>query len=206
MKTMLRKNAKLALVLGLLSLPAAAQSTSGKAPATPFGLDRFDVAANFSYKVAKISQTTNHFVLPGGSADAAYNFGGKARGLGLAADVNGESKSAIEPSVGLTQFSIAGGPRYSFCLACKNPHSTWFYGQVMGGEVFAFNSLFPAPGAAKTSASSWIFQVGGGANVKLTPLISLRLAEADFLVTELPNAADNKQYDVRIENGIVFRF
>jgi hypothetical protein len=206
MTTTLRDRLLLPLVLGALLVPAAAQSSTGAMQTSSSGLDRFDVAANFSYKVAKISETTNRFVLPGGAADAVFNFRGKANGLGLALDVDGESRSGIETGVGLTQFSIAGGPRYTFCLACDSPHSLWLYGQVMGGEVFASNSLFPAPGAAKTSASSSVFQAGGGANLRLTPSIYVRLVGADWMVTALPNAADNKQYDVRFENGVVFRF
>jgi len=34
----------------------------------------------------------------------------------------------------------------------------------------------------------------------------LRLFEADFITTQLPNATNQRQYDVRFSNGIVFRF
>ena len=64
--------------LGVCSVSAAGQ-TSRQQRAGARGSDKFDVAVNFTYKVAKIASTTNRFVLPGGSLDAAYNFGGKAR-------------------------------------------------------------------------------------------------------------------------------
>lgn len=203
MKNILSVRAMLALVLGVFSMSAAGQ-TSGAAPAT--AADKFDVAVNFTYKVAKIASTTDRFVLPGGSVDAAYNFGGKAGGLGLVFDVNGESKSSIEPGVNLTQFSVMGGVRYTFHLAAKNPHAVDLYGQFLGGGVFASNSLFPGPTSVTSSANSSALQAGGGMNIRLTHSIALRLLEADFITTSLPNSTNNRQYDVRFSNGVVFRF
>jgi hypothetical protein len=201
MKNILPVCAMLAMVLGTLSLSSAGQTSSGGAAA-----DKFDVAVNFTYKVAKIASTTNRFVLPGGSADAAYNFGGKVKGLSLVLDLNGESKSNIEPGVNLTQFSVLGGARYTFHLAERNPHAVDLYGQFLCGGVFASNSLFSGLSGTTTSANSSAIQLGGGANIRLTRRIALRLLEADFVSTNLPNSSDNRQYDVRFSNGVVFRF
>lgn len=204
MNTILRAGLLLTAILGLISLPAAGQNSAAGAltPAT----DKFDVSVNFTYKVAKIASTTTHFVLPGGSVDAAWNLSGKASGLSLVVDLNGESKSNIEPGVSLTQFSLMGGARYTFHLAKNNPHAVDLYGQVLGGGDFASNSLFPGPTSATSSANSGAFQAGGGANIRLTPRIALRLFEADFITTHLPNSTNQRQYNVRFENGVVFRF
>jgi len=204
MKNILPVSATLAMILGVLSVSAAAQTSrdGATAPLT----NKFDVAVNFTYKVAKIASTTNRFVIPGGSLDAAYNFGGKAGGLSLVVDVNGESKSNIEPGVSLTQISVMGGARYTFHLATKNPHAVDLYGQFLGGGVFASNSLFPGISGATNSASSGAIQLGGGANVRLSHCIALRLFEADFIATHLPNSTNQRQYDVRFSNGVVFRF
>jgi hypothetical protein len=204
MKNMLPVSATLAMILGALSLPAAGQTSPGGAP-TPAAY-KFDVAVNFTYKVAKIASTTTRFVLPGGSLDAAYNFGGKVKGLSLVVDVNGESKSNIEPGVNLTQFSVMGGARYTFHLAPKNHHAVDLYGQFLGGGVFASNSLFPGLSGTTSSAHSGALQVGGGANIRLTRSIALRLLEADFVTTSLPNSTNNRQHDIRFSNGVVFRF
>lgn len=204
MKSILPVSATLAMIIGACSLSAAGQSTTGGAPQPP--ADKFDVAVNFTYKVAKIASTTTHFVLPGGSLDAAYNFGGKAGGLSLVADMNGESKSNIEPGVSLTQFSVLGGARYTFHFSAQKPHALDLYGEFLAGEVFAFNSVFPGPSSTTSSANSVAIQAGGGANVRLSRSIALRLLESDFITTQLPNATDQRQYDVRFSNGIVFRF
>ena len=201
MKNILPVCATLAMVLGTLSLSAAGQ-TGAPAPSA----NKFDVAVNFTYKVAKIASTTTSFVLPGGSADAAYNFGGKVKGLSLVVDLNGESKSNIEPGVNLTQFSMLGGARYTARLAQKNPHAADLYGQFLGGGVFASNSPFPGLSGTTSSANSSAIQLGGGANIRLTHCIALRLLEADFISTHLPNATNQRQYDVRFSNGVVFRF
>lgn len=204
MKNILPVCATLAMILGTLSLSAAGQTSGGGAPVP--AVDKFDVAVNFTYKVAKIASTTTHFVLPGGSLDAAYNFGGKVKGLSLVVDLNGESKSNVEPGVNLTQFSVLGGARYTFHFAAKNAHAFDLYGQFLGGGVFASNSLFPGPSSSTSSASSGAMQLGGGANIRLTHSIALRLLEADFVTTSLPNSTNNRQYDVRFSNGVVFRF
>ncbi len=205
MKNILPVCAMLAMTLGAFSLSAAGQ-TSGGPPAPAPAATRFDVAVNFTYKAAKIASTTTHFVLPGGSVDAAYDFGGRVKGLSLVFDLNGESKSNIEPGVSLTQLSVLGGARYTFHLAPKNPHAVDLYGQFLGGGVFASNSLFPDPSGATTSAHSGAFQLGGGVNIRLTHCIALRLLEADFITTKLPNSTNQRQYDVRFSNGVVFRF
>ena len=208
MKNILPVCATLAMVLGMTPLGAVGQTSAGGAPQpapTP-GSDKFDVAANFTYKVAKIASTTTRFVLPGGSLDAAYNFAGKVKGLGLVVDINGESKSNIEPGVSLTQFSVMGGARYTFHLVPKNPHAVDLYGQFLGGGVFAFNSLFPGLSSTTTSANSSVIQLGGGVNIRLTRRIALRLLEADFIATHLPNSTNSRQYDIRFSNGVVFRF
>jgi hypothetical protein len=204
MKSILPVCATLAIVLGTLSLSAAGQTSPGGAPSP--AVNRFDVAINFTYKEAKIASTTTHFLLPGGSVDAAWNLSGRASGLSLVTDFNGESKSNIEPGVNLTQFSVMGGARYTFHLAKSNPHAFELYGQVLGGGDFASNSLFPGPASAASSANSGAFQAGGGVNIRLTHCIALRLLEADFITTHLPNSTNQRQYDVRFSNGIVFRF
>ena len=209
MKTMLRAGAMLAMALGALSFAAAGQAPSGGAQSSPVQtspVQGFDLATNFTYKIAKISETTTRVVLPGGSVDAAYTFGGSFRGLGVVIDFNGEAASNVEPGVNLTQISALGGLRYSFLVAKRSPRPVTLYGEVLGGRVSARDSLFPGPSGTTTTAGSLAFQAGGGANIRLTHSISLRMLEADFITTHLPNAANSRQYDVRFSNGVVFHF
>jgi hypothetical protein len=42
--------------------------------------------------------------------------------------------------------------------------------------------------------------------MRLTKNLGLRLLEADYVMTQLPNNANNYQGDMRMSNGITFRF
>jgi hypothetical protein len=168
--------------------------------------DHYELATNFSYKVAKIAGTTTDFLLPGVAVDGAYKFNGKPDGIALAIDLNGERATAIEPGVNLSQFSLVAGPRYYFSFNKQSTHALTFYAQALVGFDAAYNSVFPGSSGTRTSATSAAFQAGGGANLRLSRHISLRLAEADFVTTSLPNFTNNRQYDVRFSNGLVFRF
>ena len=70
MKSILPVSATLVMILGAFSLSVAGQvsaggqASAGDAPQP--AVDKFDVALNFTYKVAKIASTTTNFVLPGG--------------------------------------------------------------------------------------------------------------------------------------------
>ena len=67
------------------------------------------------------------------------------------------------------------------------------------------DSRFPGPSGTTTTAGSVAVQAGGD-NLHLTHSISLRMLEADFITTHLPNAANSRQYDVRFSDGVVFHF
>jgi hypothetical protein len=48
-------------------------------------------------------------------------------------------------------------------------------------------------------------KVGGGLDLKLSHHVSVRLVEANWLRTQLPNSTTNVQNDVELGAGIVFR-
>jgi hypothetical protein len=127
------------------------------------------------------------------------------KNLGLAFDISGESASAIEPGVNLSQYTIVVGPRYRWPLKMGR-HKASVYAQALIGGVHAFSSVFPAPGGSTFNAGSFALQTGGGLNLPLTDKIGLRLLEADYIMTNLPNNASSYQGDARFSNGLTFRF
>jgi hypothetical protein len=207
-----RATGMLAITLGLVLLPSLAKTSNAQegtaAPAATSGRsDRFDLGVNYTYKFAQIADpATTRFMLPGISLDAAYTLGKKHNGLALAAEINAELANKIVPGVNLQQVSIVGGPRYTVHLAKFSNHPVDVYGQAFAGYLFASDSVFPGPLAASSSATSGVFQTGGGVNLHLSKSISVRLVEADYVITNLPNNANNKQYDLRLSNGVVFHF
>jgi hypothetical protein len=48
--------------------------------------------------------------------------------------------------------------------------------------------------------------LGGGLDVNVSRHIAIRAAQADWLYTQFPNGVDNRQNNLRITAGIVFRF
>lgn len=69
--------------------------------------------------------------------------GNGAKRFGLAFDFNGETGSNLEPGVNLSQFTLVAGPRYTIWKDKKKSHGANLYGEVLGGCVHAFDSVFP---------------------------------------------------------------
>ncbi|MGA3162471.1 MAG: hypothetical protein ABSC77_14785, partial [Terracidiphilus sp.] len=114
-------------------------------------------------------------------------------------------------TVNLHQVTFVAGPRYTWMLSdAQTRHKVSMYGQVLVGAVHAFDSVFPhANGAFSTTtptATSVAVQAGGGLNMRLTRNLGLRLLEADYVMTRLPNNTNNYQGDIRFSNGITFHF
>lgn len=206
MKTTLRSSVMLAATLGLALLSGAGQSSGVGSTVKPPETDKFDLGITYTYKLAKISNLSGStFGIQGGSVDGVYWLGEKAPNLGLAFDFNGESASNIKPGVDLNQFTFVAGPRYTLWKDKSKSHGANLYGEVLGGYVHAYNSVFPTSTTAATSANSFSLQAGGGFNLPIAKRIDLRLIEADYILTKLPNASDDIQSDLRLSAGLVFR-
>jgi outer membrane protein OmpA-like peptidoglycan-associated protein len=207
MKNNLRSSVMLAATLGLGLLSGAGQSSGAGSPAKPPVTDKFDLGLTFDYKLAKISNISGStFGLAGGGVDGVYWLGDGAKRWGLAFDANGETASNIKPGVNLSQFTVVAGPRYTLWKDASKPHGASLYAEALGGYLHAFNSVFPAMPSALTSANSFSLQAGGGFNLPIAKSIDLRLIEADYILTKLPNASNDFQGDVRLSAGLVFRF
>lgn len=209
MKTMLRVSAMLVVTLGVAILSAAGQTPEADHKTNLGALDKFDFGLTFTYKVAQIASISgSRFVMPGASLDGVYNFNfnGPAKNLGLAFDLNGESVSGIEPGINLDQFSLVAGPRYTEQLNKIGSHKASFYGQALVGYVHAFDSVFPNSTGTTSSATAFALEAGGGFNLYLTKSLGLRLLEADYIMTKLPNNTNSYQGDIRLSNGLTFNF
>jgi hypothetical protein len=224
---MLRASAMLVVTLGLAILPAAGQTPAEGSKANTEAQNKFEMGLTFTYKIAQVSDVPgSRYVLLGASTDGVYRFSGKAKNWGVAYDVGSEEANNIEPyvdlippsgtvntpyTVNLHQVTFVAGPRYTWMLSdAQTRHKVSMYGQVLVGAVHAFDSVFPhANGAFSTTtptATSVAVQAGGGLNMRLTRNLGLRLLEADYVMTRLPNNTNNYQGDIRFSNGITFHF
>jgi len=104
--------------------------------------------------------------------------------------------------MGANKITFLAGPRYTWLAwpghatpqttgSCKSS------GRRCSAGRKGFNSYYPAVPAATSSANSLAIQAGGGLNLYLTRNFGLRLLEADYVRTALPNAATNLQNDMR---------
>jgi hypothetical protein len=169
-----------------------------------------DVAITYVAERAKIASIDcGCFWLQGGGLNAAVTF---YHGLGVAANLTGGHASNVASGVDLDKVSFMMGPRYTY------PFKSWFEhdsGRSGGARIFAegliggvhsFNTVVPTSAGVAGAASSFVFQVGGGADLPLRKGIGIRLFEADYVRSTLPNASNSTQHDLRLAAGISFHF
>jgi hypothetical protein len=179
----------LALVLPLLAATVQAQ----KEP-------KLDVGVTFAAERSLKADTGQNFWMEGGSIELGANVW---KGWGIAADVTAAHSSSIGSSgVPLSLESTTFGPRYRWHAKRK-----WsIYGQALLGEANAFHTLVPTPSGTQTGGNSLALQIGGGLDYRLKQRFALRLLDASWLRTQIPNGTDNVENTLRIGTGVVVRF
>jgi hypothetical protein len=97
------------------------------------------------------------------------------------------------------------GPRYTYVARAGHApaadRKVQLFGQGLFGGVHAFDAVFPSNSSVKSNALSFALQAGGGLNLMLTKSIGIRLVEAEFVRTTLPNGGSNVQNDLRLAAG-----
>jgi outer membrane immunogenic protein len=143
------------------------------------------------------------FSLNGGSAEFAWPVG--LRGLALAGDVTvGHTNSIGSSGASLTLSSFTTGVRYAppFKRTRFQP-----FGEVLVGYSHISGSLVQSvQGQTTSSSNGFAANLGGGLDAQINKRLSLRLIEADYLVTTFDNGINNHQNLLRVSTGIVLRF
>ena len=141
----------------------------------------------------------NSFWVQGGNIQVQARLGDH---IGLVADARGLHTSDINSSgVGLDMITTTAGPRYTFKRGKVS-----LFGQALAGRAMAFNGLFPHSPAMVTSANSLALLGGGGAEMMLSRRVALRVFEANWMYTHLPNGASNEQSTLLLSAGIAYWF
>lgn len=189
---------------GLLSMIGAwAQQNPAPPKHAPVSTD-----LAFTYTAERGQQAPGNcgcFWLQGVGVDAGVNFW---KGLAIAASFNSGHASNIAPGVNLNKVQFVVGPRYTYTAwtgrdAAANRRLQLF-GQGLFGGVHAYNGTFPGSNGVVTSAESFALEVGGGLNLLFSKTLGVRLLEADYVRTSLPNNASNTQNDMRIAVGMTW--
>jgi outer membrane immunogenic protein len=184
------------LMIGVGWMSAAAQRVEMRSQYAP-------LEVSFAYSYARANAGPGQcgcFNMNGGSSEVAFH---AFRALSVVADLTGERASSIGPAVGLSLVAFTVGPRLSHHFS--GGKFTPFV-QGLAGAAHGFDGLFPgANGSASGAASSLAVLAGGGLDLKLNRHIAIRALQADYLRTQLPNAAGNQQNLLRLSAGIVLR-
>jgi hypothetical protein len=148
------------------------------------------------------------FTLQGAAADLFWSIGPfhaakSADGpFGVAVDIGMENTGSVDGAgYGMTLTTFAAGPRFK--LPVRNGQ---IFVQALFGMAHGSNSQFPRSDTLVSSASSFDFDLGGGADYRLNQRFSLRVLQLDYLRTALPNNTNNWQNNLRISTGIILHF
>ena len=101
----------------------------------------------------------------------------------------------------LTLSVFTAGARYRPLL-----HSKWNpFGQILVGVANANGSLVEFAPAANDSTLNFASQVGGGLDYRLRPRLSLRVFEANYLLTTSSNGVNDHQNNLSVSGGVTYR-
>lgn len=195
------------LISSVLLFGALAATSLGAQNALP---ENKNITAPTSHLEVAITYDALHASAAGGNGFWMQGAGVQAEaylvhGFGVVADLTGEHTANMHHSgVGLDMVTITFGPRYTWQLA--RSRRTALYGQALVGEANGFNSVFPNANGAISSANGLALKVGGGVNYSLSRHFAVRVMEADWLRTQLPNSTTGIQNSLQLGTGLILRF
>ena len=160
----------------------------------------FDLAVGYNYIDANAPPASCQcFGMNGGFAAVDYQF---SDWLGITGKVTGGHADNISTlGQDLTLMTYMAGPRVSVPYRRFTP-----FGQALFGAAHGSDSYFPTSTGSETSATSFAFSVGGGADLNLTDRFAIRLADIEYLRTSFPNGAGNTESHLEAGIGLVVRF
>ncbi len=162
--------------------------------------NRLDASISYIGERSLKANASENFWLQGGSIELGANVW---RGWGIAANVTGTHTGSIGSSgLPLSLVTTTFGPRYRW----HADRRVSLYGQALIGEANGFRSIFPATAGSQPDANGFAAQVGGGVDYRLSDRFAIRVLDAGWARTQLPNSTDNVQNTLRLGAGIVLRF
>ena len=142
--------------------------------------------------------TCGCFWLVGGGADASIPISAR---FSAVLDLAGETTSHVAgTSRGLSTITLLAGPRYTWPMRRFELHL-----QALAGAARGFDADFRRGANAADTQTAFGLSAGGALDVPLHSGLSLRLVEAEFVQTSLSNGTDNRQRNVRLGAGVVWK-
>lgn len=162
-----------------------------------------DLAVTLATERSEVAPGQCCFWFKGGGADAAVTFW---KGLGLAASLTADHASNAAPGVDANKITFLAGPRYTWTTSAGDAKKLrlQLFGQGLFGGAHGFDSLYPTSTGVTSTSSSFAIQAGGGLNILLTRHFGLRVIEADYVRTAMPNGYEDAQTDLRLAFGVTY--
>ncbi|MGC2334091.1 MAG: outer membrane beta-barrel protein [Candidatus Acidiferrales bacterium] len=168
---------------------------------------RIETFAGYSYIHMNDLGTAS---LNGGSASVAVDPTGW---LGIDGDFGGYE--GAKTGLNGTMWTYLFGPRISWRRGRITPFAQALFGGAhtsadppaeVGSLVRPRREAGVAGGGVFASSNTFATALGGGVDVNATEHVSVRLIQAEYLLTEFKDGVHNRQNSVRISTGVVFRF
>lgn len=163
-----------------LSISAVAQDYS-----------KAEVFGGYSYVRANFVGTGFNF--NGGSGSFAFNLG---HWWGVVADAGAYHNKNF--GVSTTIISYLFGPRFSYHGAGRAIP----FAQVLFGGARADTSFIGVSG----TENAFALAAGGGIDARVTRHFAFRVAQAEYLMTKFNDGLNNRQNNIRVSTGIVYRW
>ena len=197
-------------IAAVSSAPALAQSGAQGSAQSKAANDKApiaELALDYSYLHSNAPPGgCGCFNLNGGSATFAWPL--RHGSFALVGDITAAHANGISSTgYSLTLSAFTAGVRYLPLLGHTSLSSIQPFGQVLVGVAHSSGSLVqnPNPGAGNAGAA-FAANLGGGLDLHIDRRFSLRLLEADYLVTTFDNGSNNHQNNLRISTGVVIHF
>jgi len=159
------------------------------------GIPRGEAGFNYNYIHANAPPgQCGCFSLNGGSASFVYNITPR---WAAAADLQVAHAGNVDGGQVITIINYLFGARYSF----RNHTRFVPYAQaLLGGAKEDVNFQFTI------NRNSFGLLGGGGVTTRLKNHLGLNIIEADYVYTQIPNAINDRQNDIRVASGLIYRF
>jgi peptidoglycan-associated lipoprotein len=206
MRARIKTSFALFLLLAIAAVsarPAVAQTSTQPTTAMEQPL-RAEVAVDYSYLHSNAPPSgCGCFNMNGGSADFAWAI--KPGSWALVGDVVSDHAGGVSSAgYSITLSAFTAGVRYLPPFGHSSLHP---FGQTLLGVAHSSGTLVQAPNAGSTnSGAAFAANIGGGLDLSASRRFSIRLIEADYLLTTFDNGSNNHQNNLRISAGVVFKF
>jgi len=170
--------------------------------AVPAGAQNLNVGGQFAYQRSSTlgGQALN---LLGGRAEMAYSLPQHVWMVGEFTGTAAEAGGPTQPGEAL--YTYLYGLRYERAIPKGNKETSISpFIQFLGGGVYGTDGAFPKSGQLVPNANSFAYSLGGGIELQTSPRVAVRLIQADYLFTQLPNQVGTHQNNLRLGVGVVY--